>query len=169
MYAGIDFDTHAVHVVLLPEEGLADYYRYELMGADAFERTRQVRDAMPPRTWWTDEGVIGAFIEEPAGKQTGYQFRVQGAILACLPPSLLVEKFMPSQWRKMVELKGNASKEEVAAFVMERRMNERSMENRGTCQEPLWEWAAMPDWPQDACDAYCLAMCAEMLTEPLAA
>lgn len=165
MFAGIDFDTNAVHVVLLPELGAPRYLPFALEGHDAFERTRQIRDVMPPRGWWEDEGVIGVGLEEPAGKQTGYQFRVQGAILACLPTSLLVEKFMPSQWRKAVELPGNCPKSVVADFAYEHQR-----EQADEAFNPEWDrvfWEAQ--WPQDACDAYCLALTVEGLVEPVAA
>lgn len=154
-FAGIDYDTHAVHLVLINEDGQAAYHPFPLEGPDAFTRTRSVRDAMWPRTRWADEGVIALGIEEPAGRLTGRLFRVQGAILACLPPWLLVEKFMPSEWRKVVGMPGNASKGYVAEFAGSR----------------LWPDAPLPvvPSPQDACDAYCLALAVSRLTEGVAA
>ena len=64
MYAGIDFDTNAVHVVLLPEVAPPRYLPFVLEGHDAFERTRQIREVMPPRGWWEDEGVVAIAIDE---------------------------------------------------------------------------------------------------------
>lgn len=148
-FAGIDFDSHAVHVILKPEEGPAEYHRYELgKEGRAFDRARLVRDAMPSRSWWLDEGVVAIGIEEPMRHRGGSQalMVIQGAILACLPPSLLVHPMMPNQWRKEVGLAGNATKFEVALFVRVCA----GMENF--------------EWPQDACDAYCLALAVQKLT-----
>lgn len=155
--AGIDFDTHAVHVVLLREDGTAEYRHFPLEGHDAFERVRSVREAMPSRGWWRDEGVVACAIEEPAGKLTGRLFRVQGAILACLPPDLLVEKLMPSQWRKAVGLKGNATKEDVAWFA--------ASYSHGWAPAGM---AVLSTWPFDATDAYCLALAVSALWEKAA-
>ena len=175
MHAGIDYDTKAVHVVLLPEEGHAEYLAYELEGGDPFDRARQVREVMPPRAWWKDEGVISACIEEqnsgnPKMRYSVQQLKmIQGAILSCLPRDLLVAPFAGSEWRTKLGLAGNCSKDEVRAFVDAQRLGDRALVNKGSCQEPLWEPSEFEDWPQDACDAYCLAMCAEKLTEPMAA
>ncbi len=152
MYAGIDYDTKAVHVVLLPDEGPARYLPFVMHGHDAFERTRAVRDVMPGRGWWEDEGVISIGIEEPMGQSTRPLNRVQGAILSCLPSSLLVHPMRPVEWRKHVGLAGNCGKVEIATFV-----------NGGKPWLPERQ-----DWPQDACDAYCLALAVQKLTEPVA-
>lgn len=160
--AGIDFDTHAVHVVFLDEDGRASYHRYELSGHDAFERTRSVRSAMPTKGVWEDMGVYACAIEEPQGAQKATVAKlkaVQGAILACLPADLLVEPMVPARWRTAVGLKGNATKEDVAQLV----------------GRQVWPDAPLPvvpapsTWPQDACDAYCLALAVSMLVETEAA
>jgi Holliday junction resolvasome RuvABC endonuclease subunit len=58
-----------------------------------------------------------------------------------------VQPWIPSAWRKTVGLPGNASKGDVANFV--------------------WRTAdaheiARAAWPQDACDAYCIALATRM-------
>lgn len=162
-FAGIDFDTWAVHVVLVPEEGLAEYHRYALpRDGDAFDRTRHVRDALPSRQWWLDEGIVAAGIEEPMGQSTRPLNRVQGAILSCLPTELLVHPMRPGEWRAACELPGNAKKEAVAEWVEAQR--ESYLENRGTCREPQWALFTLEPWPQDAADAYCMARAVEKLT-----
>jgi hypothetical protein len=158
MYAGIDFDTFGVHVVLLPDEGPPQYLPFVMHGQDAFERTRAIRDVMPARGWWEDEGVIAIGIEEPMGQSTRPLNRAQGAILSCLPSSLLVYPMRPGEWRNKVDLPGNASKEDVALFV----------------GSQVWPDAPLPvkpasTWPQDACDAYCMALAVQRLTAPMAA
>ena len=137
--AGIDYSTRAVDVVLLDEDSdTATWRRFELSGNDAFDRTRSVRDRFYTRSWWADSPVIAVGIEDPRGYNAGALYRIQGAILSCFPAGMLVHPLIPSQWRKTVGLPGNASKEAVGNRV------------------PVSHWNI--DWPQDACDAYCIAL-----------
>lgn len=160
MYAGIDYDTNAVHVVLVPEEGKPEYLPFVMHGVDPFDRARIVRDVMPARGWWADEGIVAIGIEEQASGSPKMRASVQklkmiqGAILACLPAGdSVVEPFLPNEWRKEIGLAGNASKEDVAAWM----------------GEQVWPDAPLPvvpSWPQDACDAYCIARAVERRTAP---
>jgi len=60
---------------------------------------------------------------------------------------VLVQPWIPSAWRKAVGIAGNASKEDVQRHVLARR------------DYPLHaEDPSLPTWPQDACDAYCIAL-----------
>lgn len=147
MIAGIDFSSFAVDVILLDETSDAyTWHRFDLREhshpkADAFDRSRAVREAMPARGWWDDEGVIAVGIEQPRGRfGVTPLFRVQGAVLACLPADLLVQPWNPASWRIAVGLAGNATKQDVML--------------RGLELLP-----AMPGrvWPQDAYDALCMA------------
>lgn len=147
--AGIDFSTRAVDVVEIDEDdgSLVEWHRFELVGpGDSFDRSRLVRDAMPPRGWWTDRGIVAAGLEDPRGYGAGHLYRVQGAILACLPATLLVQPWLPSKWRTLAGLKGNATKDAVADHV----------ENLGI---------AARNWPQDACDAFCIARATRAVLE----
>lgn len=141
--AGIDFSSRAIDIVLVDvDERLAPVWtRYQLSGQDAFDRTRRVGMVMPglKSGFWDD--VIAVGIEHPAGKfGTGVMMRVQGAVLAMLPSGVLVQPWPPSLWRKSVGLKGNASKADVVAFCL-----------------PVGD-DGLGDWPQDAYDAYCIAL-----------
>lgn len=149
--AGIDLSTHAVDVVKLhTTSDEAHWHRFTLEGHDAFDRARTVRDALPCRTseFWDDVIAIG--IEHPAGHHgTMPLLRVQGAILACLPPHLLVHPLPPSAWRKTVGLKGNATKDDVGRF------------SDDLCPRPS------QDWPQDAHDAHLIARATrQLITTP---
>ena len=145
LIAGCDYSTHNIDVIFLDlDTNKAEWRRWELTGQDAFDRTRTIRETMPPRTWWHDQGIVALGLEHPAGKHgTGTLMRVQGAILACIPTSLLVQPWAPAAWRKAVGLKGNASKEDVYTWAI-RRINE---------QPNAWPLAV----PHDATDAYCIA------------
>jgi hypothetical protein len=150
MIAGIDYSTRAVDVVLLDEDSdAATWHRFELDGADAFDRARDVYAAMPAWTGELWDSVLAAGIEEPRGFNAGALYRIQGAILQCLPSTLLVHPLIPSQWRKTVGLPGNASKDDVAEWA--------------TWKGGLGAKAVF--WPQDACDAYCIALATRTLLE----
>ena len=140
MIAGIDYSTHAVDIVLLDETtDAATWHRFPLAGRDAFERARDVRRTMPRGTFWDDVLAVG--IEEPRGYNAGALYRIQGAILSMLPSDTLVQPLGPSEWRRRVGLPGTCGKETVAAAVRLRRLLD---------ERPV-------DWPQDACDAFCIA------------
>lgn len=149
--AGVDLSTFAIDVVTIDLDDQLErfHWRLDIQGDDAFDRTRNVRDVLPPRSWWNDIGVTAVAIEEPAGRNPGFLFRVQGAILACLPRTLLVEKFMPSEWRKGVGLPGNCTKDAVRAWVV--------------TQVPTHGWTP------DQHDAYCLARAVRPKIETVAA
>jgi hypothetical protein len=143
LVAGIDYSTHAIDVVLIDEDTLKpEWHRRELKGADAWERTRFVRAAVLGLRHLDYALAIG--IEEPRGYGAGHLYRIQGAILAALHPQILVQPWIPSAWRKAVGLKGNASKAEVKDFAEWRAAH-------------TGDYAIVADWPQDACDAYCIA------------
>jgi hypothetical protein len=155
MIAGIDFSTKAVDVVLLAEDSYAaTWHRFELEGQDAFDRARDVRAAVQGwHSLWDD--VVACGIEDPRGYGAGSLYRVQGAILSCLPGAMLVQPLIPSSWRKTVGLKGNASKDDVRRFSQA----SAGMYVAGQYVE-LERW---PDWPQDAHDAYCIALATRTL------
>jgi hypothetical protein len=144
LVAGIDYSTHAIDVVLIDEDTLKpEWSRYDLsFGTDAFDRARHVRPQMGAQRWWDDVLAIG--IEEPRGYNAGALYRIQGAVLSAIPLHKLVQPWVPSEWRKAVGLKGNASKLEIMNHVIQERLSQ--------CTD-----AVLSDWPQDACDAWCIA------------
>ena len=103
--AGIDFDTHGVDLVLLDEfSDNAIHRRFPLPGADAFTRARMVPSRIA--SWpWNDVLAIG--IEDPRGASRTVDapiYRVQGAILACIPEDHFVHPWKPQSWRKALVL-----------------------------------------------------------------
>jgi hypothetical protein len=119
--AGIDLSTHAVDVVLLEEDSdAATWDRFPLQGDTALRRTRSIREALPGRSWWEDQSVYLMAIEYPAGrfiKSLAPLFRIQGAIIACLPVDIELWELPPGEWKRAFGLPGSASKEEVFAHV----------------------------------------------------
>jgi hypothetical protein len=165
MIAGIDYSTRAVDVVLLDEDSdAATWHRFPLEGADAFDRVRSVRESMRvPYPGLTDkwDSVIAFGIEEPRGYNAGALYRIQGAILSCLPTRTLVHPIGPSEWRKTVGLPGNASKGHVKLQVDAIRLRDAAyIDHRGVQMVP-----ELDNWPQDACDAYCIALATRILLE----
>ena len=141
--AGIDVSTKAVDLVLIhiDDHQPPIWHRYELVGQDAWERTRSIPFSMPARSsiMWDDVAAIG--VENPAGTHGAHAVqRAVGAVLACLPPLTLVQPWRPSEWRKAVGLPGNCGKQVVFEFAY------------------LDLVTAYPDATQDACDAYCVAV-----------
>lgn len=136
---GIDLSSFAVDLVHVDlETGHIGWQRYLLEGTDAWERTRNIPDALPARTAERWDEVIAIGIEQPAGHHGVIPLvRVQGAILACLPPKTLVQPYTPARWRVLSGLRGHALKAEV---------KERSLELGGGT-----------NWPQDAHDAHLVA------------
>jgi hypothetical protein len=153
LVGGWDYSTRAVDLVLVDIDGERPpwWHRFDLYGPDAWERTRTVARSLPgPSSQLWDE-VIAFGLEEPRGQNAGVLYRVQGAILAALPPRVLVYPMVPSEWRKAVGLPGNATKNEVRDRV-------------------LSEWGPIAplvvyQLPQDACDAYCVALATARLLD----
>jgi hypothetical protein len=162
MIAGIDYSTKAIDIVLLDEDSdAATWHHYPLRGGDAFDRARDVGRAVPGRamTFWDDILAVG--LEEPRGYNAGALYRIQGAVLACVPAARLVQPWIPSAWRNQVGLPGNASKETIHAFVHTvRGLGVLEPAPAGGFMMKVTEGVV---WPQDACDAYCLALATRSL------
>lgn len=153
---GIDFSTHFVDIVLLDENtDAATWHRFALEGQDAFDRARNVHHAMPHGSFWDDVMAVG--IEQPRGNHGVVHIaRIQGAVLTCIPSRLLVQPWNPSAWRKAVALKGNATKDEVATYARRDWPGDIVLPERVS-------------WPQDACDAFCIALATRSVIEQVAA
>lgn len=116
MIAGVDFSTRTVDVVLLSLNGdEAMYLRRHIEAETALRAARNVRDAMPERKAWADVLLVG--IERPFGHPASVSalLRVQGAVLACIPPDIPVHEMAPTSWKKSFTGRGHASKADVRA------------------------------------------------------
>lgn len=151
MICGIDLSSFAIDFVFLTDQ--PTWIRVDLgKKGDAFDRSRGVLGAVKHAVW--RQGGLGGHyvpvtallssceaigIEEPRGMNPGPTFRVQGAVLQVIPRTSLVQPWVPSQWRKAVGLPGNCKKPVIMEFVKSKL------------------GAVAVDWPQDACDAWCVA------------
>lgn len=150
MIAGIDLSTFAVDLVVIDEdEDTAAWFRFDLNGQDSFDRARDVGAVMPGNSsaFWDDILAVG--IEAPFGPNKNTLLRVQGAILACIPRATLVQPFAPQSWRKTAGMSGRASKDAVRQWAI---------------NSPGWNHGRR-DWPQDAVDAYCIALATRTLLQ----
>lgn len=171
-FAGLDLDTHNVHVVLLDETtDDATYRRFpiDIGPGDYHARARRMSDLLPTRSAWRDElGVMLIAVEEPRTPHTrpggaGGGFKaaipqavIRGAVLACLPrehdvPLLLMP---PQEWKKWslgggFPGQGNAKKDAVAQWVKGR-------------------WPNRTTSDQNALDAYAIAFGARSLCQDAA-
>lgn len=165
MILGLDFDTRAVHAVLLDDDTNAARY-VPLPIADktsTFEAARNVRLAMRPL--WSEVDpleVTAAGIEKPfsSSRATAYSYGlVTGAILNCLPRGLPVYMLPVNKladaggWKALTVGKTNASKPEIARWAFAE-----IQDARGGSLEHA-------SWPQDAFDAYCIARAARTVDE----
>lgn len=128
-FAGIDFDSTAVHAVTILEATGELEHRHradlDVVGLeDAFDRARRIRDRMPARSAWADAGVLAIGIEDPYTRQLSSLvalIRVQGALIACLPTNLVLLELRPQRWKLVALGKGygNADKATVKAWALE--------------------------------------------------
>jgi Holliday junction resolvasome RuvABC endonuclease subunit len=161
-FAGIDYSSVAIDVVRLELD--SDEARWDRILLDptgkleALERARRVRELMPARSAWADDGVVTIALEDPRGptfKGSIPLARVQGAILACLPGpgDVDVIALAPWEWKMACGLSGNAKKVLIREWVLR-----------------LWSLTNLPDrYTQDALDAYAIAWAARSLCEKAAA
>lgn len=149
--AGIDLSTKAIDIVLLDEDtDRAHHHRVELAGGGAFLAALDVRDRMPSRSWWEDAAVVSIWLELPFArhlKSVAPLMRIQGAVLASLPRSLVAGELTPQTWKRLTVGQSNAAKPDVANWVFGRWLN---------CPAAVG---------QDACDAYAVAWAGRMLEE----
>jgi hypothetical protein len=153
--AGIDVSTRAVDIVKLPFDGdAAVWTRVELRGDTALERATSTATWVPRGIYWDNVALVA--IERPYGPGRDILFHlhlVVGAVIAALPARLRPPWLMhPTEWRKACGMAGNVSKDEVSQFVR-------------YCRPPGVGSSLGFNWPQDACDAYCIAYAARALNE----
>lgn len=125
---GIDVSSLAIDLCWIPanpeEEAPPYWVRLDLgKKGDAFDRARRVKIAYdsrvtgPQEPWpfiWGLTLVIG--IEQPFGKgllSTAAGYRVQGAMLAMLPPDTLMFPMNPNTWKAKAGIGGTANKEKI--------------------------------------------------------
>jgi len=144
--AGIDLSTYAIEIVRLDENGNHGTWDHlQLDGHDALARLRDVGRKMPrwADSWWDDCYLLA--VEAPMGRGNAGAVaklsRVFGAIVACVPPTVPIWELAPHDWRRELEVPGNAAKTVCAARAIE----------LGAC--PTWA-------DENAYDAYAIAYAA---------
>jgi hypothetical protein len=130
--AGCDYSTFAADFVLLPLEGDsadgASWWRIPLRLADvpleleAFHAAVALSAVLLKALPWPDIACL--YVETPVlgvggALTTVKQARIQGAIVASVPPSVTVGEIHPGSWKKGIGLSGNASKAAVMQKVLD--------------------------------------------------
>lgn len=162
---GIDLSSKAIDLVKLDEtSNAAEWVRCELAGKTAWERTLNIRGALPTRqedwstglwepNWWDDVYLVA--IEKPVNDQRRVLRLVQGAIVASLPARLRQPRTCwevhPSTWKSALGLKGKPTLVEVRAMAGGFDIG---LPPKGTPASGQAFNAAF----QNALDAYCLAL-----------
>jgi hypothetical protein len=145
---GIDVSTRAVDMVKLPfDSNDAQWFRFEGAGRYAHDRILDMRGQLPRGEWWDDVALV--CIERAAGRGTGAVIDIAvmtGLVISVIPARLPVWRMSPGEWRKECGMKGNATKADVAEWVQ---------------HDAPSTWS----WPQDACDAFCIALAARAVNE----
>lgn len=156
LVAGIDVSTKAIDCVWVDEDPDGGWQpkweRVTLEGQDAWERTRSIAWLFPRAAF---EETLAIGVEVAHGMSSGAVNRAVGAVLARLPRGTLVKPWTASEWKKANGIPGNAEKDRVAMAAHLHILN-----HGGTINEI---------WPQDACDAYCIALATRSAVETSAA
>lgn len=158
---GIDVSSFAIDLVKLDETtNEATWERLPLTGKTAFDRLRQVHVQMHSDAWYDD--CYLAAIERPKTRSfvsASALWPVFGAVVALLPPGLLVWDVPPTAWRQELGLPGNASKDECATAVdlLRGDLAPCPTTTGCDCDGECDKWLTWREWPQDAFDAYAVA------------
>jgi hypothetical protein len=149
MVCGCDFSTRAFDFVALElDTDEATWHRVSIdePKLTALERARLARDRLPNRYMWRDAGFVAVCWEQPYSQNRDdirAYGRVEGILLATLPPDLPVYTYQPSLWKKRTTGDGHASKEAAREWARDH-----------------WQGIGPPAFdalPLDATDAFCVA------------
>lgn len=146
-FLGIDFDTREIHTVAIDEDDgrPLSFSSYDLAAGpgDSFQRARRVRDLLPARTRWIEDGTIAAGLEDVYSRHlssvVGHK-RVEGALLACLPREIPIYNLRPQTWKidSLGAGHGNDDKDQIRAWAVEL-------------------YPGLRFWPQGLIDAFAIA------------
>lgn len=121
---GVDYDSHRIAVcgIELEEDSMFTWTgEYRRKGETAFYAIRRIPWILREQRWTRDPlglwWIEHAFGHGPSDFTLG---RVQGAIVASLPWTGVVNEVSSSEWKKGVGLKGNAAKADYIPTLRER-------------------------------------------------
>lgn len=154
MIAGLDISTKAIHICSLPEdtnEAQLHVVRLDTERGDVTERIRRLRDRMPSRGAWRDEGYTLIAIERPyfAAQSIGPMMAVYGALLQLFPANMPLLELKSDEWRKACGLRLRKRRDE-GSDVLKR-------ESVAFARE---QWRDPPPLDHDAAEAFAIAYAA---------
>jgi Holliday junction resolvasome RuvABC endonuclease subunit len=156
---GIDLDTSNITYALLDDDGVeATIHQYRIRHKHgSFYAARHARDHLPGGSWYDQHNVWLAGIEKPMDARNPGTLmalaRVQGAILASLPPGLTVIETAPQEWVKL--------------FTKLDKIPVNRVERKGVVADRVEQLLEreLGDWSYDMTDAYGIAFVARDLND----
>lgn len=136
-FVGIDANAREVNLVSIDLDTMAIKHHLLVGAKKSFDTARAMNTIMPHSSWWDD--IVLVAIERPSGrfpKVIYAQALVIGALLATIPTRVLIQDFVPANWKSLIGLSGHATKDQVRAWAS--------------------EFGADPSWDEHACDALAL-------------
>jgi hypothetical protein len=118
LFAGLEVAATHLDIVTLDLDS-EEVKRHRLpAGKEQWETARTMREVLPHPSYW--EGISLLAIRSPETPQD----MVIGAVIALIPPGVLVKNFQDSKWKGLVGLPGNSGGSEVMAWASEFGANE---------------------------------------------
>lgn len=124
MIVGLDISTRLIAMVTISSKdgSIVRFDEYQIpdlrrLDNNKAERCRAVADTGFQKDM---RGVVAAYIEQPMGRQVkgvAEVERVVGAVIAAIPRKTSISLIAPSEWKKIVGLKGNAQKDAIREFA----------------------------------------------------
>lgn len=122
--AGVDVSTKSIAVVVLSSK-TGDVHRFDefpipdirKLGNNKAERCRVIANTGFASAL---RRVSALYVEQPMGRQVkgvAEVERVVGSVIASVPKRVSVSLITPAEWKKIVGLKGNAQKDEIASYA----------------------------------------------------
>lgn len=137
LFAGLDVAATHLDIVTVDLDTWATKWHQLPGGKKGWETARSMKEVLPHQSYWDDIALLA--IERPVGARASViwaQGLVIGAVLALVPPGVVVQDFQANEWKTLVGLAGGASKEAVMAWAS--------------------EFGATSEWDEHGCDALAL-------------
>lgn len=154
MICGLDISTRAIHIASLPEDtnhAQLHVVRLDTKRGDAIERIRRLRDVMPARRAWRDEGCALIAIERPYHHSPGIavMMAVYGALLQLFPADMPLLELRSDDWRA-----------ECGIPIRKPRDAGSDFHKRAAVAFARSRWPDAPPLDHDAAEAFCVAWAA---------
>ncbi len=124
MIVGLDISTRLIAMVTISSKdgSIVRFDEYAIPDLKRLDRNKAERCRAVADTGFQTQmsGVVAAYVEQPMGRQVkgvAEVERVVGAVIAAIPKETCISLISPSEWKKIVGLKGNAQKDDIREFA----------------------------------------------------